>query len=85
MSRITDFAKDALFPSYALSSRGRDEEKMHARGSAFKVQTQFAIGEALEFGDRELHGRADALASEVGKMLISMMSKLPASRKRATV
>lgn len=69
---------------YGRNSKGEYLQFLgHARGSAFEVQTQLAIGEALGFADRALHRKADALADEVGKMLISMMNKPPASRKHA--
>ena len=53
----------------------------HARGSNFELQTQLTIAEGLGFGADEARRRASELASEVGRMLVAMMSKLPASHR----
>jgi four helix bundle protein len=50
----------------------------HARGSNSEVETQLVIAKALGFGSREVLNRAEALCSEVGKMLRSVMKSLNA-------
>ena len=48
----------------------------HARGSAFEVQTQLTIAEQLGYGSIEDMRSAAELASEVGRMLNSIVTKL---------
>jgi four helix bundle protein len=48
----------------------------YARGSIFEVQTQLTIAQGLGYGAKQSLGSADALASEVGRMLVSMLSKV---------
>jgi len=47
-----------------------------ARGSNSEVQTQLIIAKCLGFGDSKQLIEADALSSEVAKMLVSLMRKL---------
>jgi four helix bundle protein len=48
----------------------------HARGSNFEVQTQLVIARGLAFGEERFLLVAENLASEVGRMLVAMMSKI---------
>jgi four helix bundle protein len=48
----------------------------HARGSTFEVQTQLAISAALGLGPDGERASAEGLANEVGRMLVTMLSKL---------
>lgn len=52
----------------------------HARGSTFEVQTQLAISEGLGFGKIEMRRTAESLSNEVGRMLVTMMTKLQKQR-----
>jgi four helix bundle protein len=66
---------------YGRASRGEYVQFLgHARGSIFEVQTQLTIAQGLGYGTAESLAAADALASEVGRMLNSMMTKLRPSR-----
>jgi four helix bundle protein len=69
---------------YGRSSRGEYVQFLgHARGSNFEIQTQLVIAEGLGFGNEQARRKADDLASEVGKMLVTMMSKLPNNGRSA--
>ena len=46
-----------------------------ARGANFEVQTQLVIARKLEFGDHHDFETAEGLSHEVGKMLVTMMSR----------
>ena len=48
----------------------------HARGSKCEVETQLVIAAALGFGSKEELQRAENLADEVGRMLVTMMKTL---------
>lgn len=54
----------------------------HARGSNFELQTQLTISHALGFGSDELQNEAERLSNEVGRMLVSLMSRLQATTRR---
>jgi four helix bundle protein len=54
----------------------------HARGSIFEIQTQLVISKELGFGTEQTRGLAEALSSEVGRMLNAMMSKLQPTNPR---
>jgi four helix bundle protein len=47
-----------------------------SRGSTSELQTQLELAAALKFGDPTLIERAQDLALEVGKMLLSLLSKV---------
>jgi four helix bundle protein len=47
-----------------------------ARGSNMEVQTQLVIARELGFGDDERLSTAESFSHEVGKMLVSLMSKV---------
>ncbi|HWG20953.1 MAG TPA: four helix bundle protein [Terracidiphilus sp.] len=62
---------------YGRTSKGEYVQFLgHARGSIFEVQTQITIAQGLGYGTKESLGSADSLAGEVGRMLVSMLSKL---------
>jgi len=62
---------------YGRSSRGEYIQFLgHARGSNCEVQTQIVIVRKLGFGKESDIERSEALAIEVGKMLVSLMNKL---------
>ena len=48
----------------------------HARGSVSEVETQLVIARALGFGAKPKLDSAEALCSEVGRMLRAMMKSL---------
>ena len=47
-----------------------------ARGSNMEVQTQLVIATELGFGETQKRNTAEGLSHEVGKMLVSLMSKM---------
>lgn len=47
-----------------------------ARGSTSELQTQLEIAADLKIGDPALFKRAEELALEVGRMLLSLLSKV---------
>ena len=62
---------------YGKSSRGKYLQFLgHARGSNFEVQSQMVIARKLGFGVEADLQHSDDLATEVGKMLVSLMKKL---------
>jgi four helix bundle protein len=62
---------------YGKSTKGEYLQFLgHARGSIFEVETQLAIAEALKYGSASNCAGALALAKEVSKMLVSLMTKL---------
>jgi four helix bundle protein len=62
---------------YGRTSKGEYIQFLgHARGSIFEVQTQLTIAEKLRYGTEGSLHSADALAGEVGRMLVSMLSKV---------
>lgn len=62
---------------YGRTSKGEYIQFLgHARGSVFEVQTQLTIAKGLGYGREESLGSADALAGEVGRMLVSMLNKV---------
>jgi len=62
---------------YGKSSRGEYLQFLgHARGSNFEVQSQMVIARKLGFGVEADLQHSDDLATEVGKMLVSLMKKL---------
>jgi len=67
---------------YGRTSKGEYMQFLgHARGSNFEVQTQLVIARGLGFGAvQELH-HSEALTFEVGRMLVSMLGKLPTSHR----
>jgi four helix bundle protein len=48
-----------------------------ARGSNCELQTQLEIARALGLGDPELLNQAESLSHEVGKMIFTILRKLP--------
>jgi four helix bundle protein len=46
-----------------------------ARGANFEVQTQLVIAQKLGFGEKSDFNIAEDLSHEVGKMLVTMMSR----------
>jgi four helix bundle protein len=46
-----------------------------ARGSNLEAQTQLLIARQLKFGDQQKFERVEHLSEEVGKMLVTMMSR----------
>jgi four helix bundle protein len=46
-----------------------------ARGSNLEVQTQLVIASRLNFGDPQNLDAAKNLSEEIGKMLVTMMSR----------
>ncbi len=68
---------------YGRSTKGEYLQFLgHARGSNFELQTQLVISKALGFGSNERHSEAERLSNEVGRMLISLMSRLQATNQR---
>lgn len=64
---------------YGRSSRGEYVQFLgHARGSIFEIQTQLHISRELGFGSKEHRSAAESLADEVGRILVSIMTKLKA-------
>jgi len=62
---------------YGRSSRGKYVQFLgHARGSIFEIQTQLYISRELDFGSKEHRSTAENLADEVGRILVSIMTKL---------
>ena len=62
---------------YGKSSRGEYVQFLgHARGSNCEVQTQIVIARKLGFGAEANLEHADGLATEVSKMLVTLMKKL---------
>jgi four helix bundle protein len=55
----------------------------HARGSIFEVQTQLVIAQGLGFATIDCFRLAENHSDEVGRMLVSMLSKLPTSTRRS--
>jgi four helix bundle protein len=62
---------------YGKSTRGEYVQFLgHARGSICEIQTQLVIASRLGFGKEESGKVADALTTEVSKMLVAMIRKL---------
>jgi four helix bundle protein len=55
----------------------------HARGSLYEVETHLDLGHRLGFSSPEQSDVAAALASEVGRMLVVIMSRVEQSAPRA--
>jgi len=51
-----------------------------AQGSNFEIQTQLAIARELGFGVSASLDRAEDLASEVGRILTSLLKRMPCAR-----
>lgn len=56
-----------------------------ARGSNFELQTQLEIAKNLKMGDAKLLKESESLSQEIGKMLYSLLEKLPAKSKASAV
>ena len=68
---------------YGRSTKGDYMQFLgHARGSNFEVQRQLVIARTLRFGSDALHADAEHLSNEVGRMLVSLMNKLPPTSQR---
>ena len=52
-----------------------------AQGSLFELKAQLVISKRLGFGDERVLHRADCLAIELSKMLISLIKKLHVAKK----
>jgi four helix bundle protein len=52
-----------------------------AQGSLFELKTQLVVTKKLGFGEAIALKDAESLATEVSKMLIALINKLPAARK----
>lgn len=69
-------------PSNIAEGSSRTSEKDYNRflemalGSAFELETQIVISEALNFGKKEIRDNILQILQEEQKMLISFMSKL---------
>ncbi|MGH9605115.1 MAG: four helix bundle protein [Terracidiphilus sp.] len=62
---------------YGRSSTGEYVQFLgHARGSTSEVETQLVIAKALGFGEKQSLDAAEALCSEVGRMLRAVMKSL---------
>lgn len=56
-----------------------------ARGSNYELQTQLEIAKNLKMGDAKLLEESESLSQEIGKMLYSLLEKLPAKSKASAV
>lgn len=78
LRRASVSAASNIAEGYGRLSKGEYLQFLgHARGSVFEVQTQIALSKALGYGNGQQRNEADALASEVGKMLNAMIRRLP--------
>jgi len=77
MRRASVSIASNIAEGYGKSTRGEYRLFLgHARGSIFELQTQLLISRELAYGSRQMHCSAESLSNEVGRMLVTIMTKM---------
>lgn len=83
MRRAAVSVASNIAESYGRTSTGEYLQFLGiARGSNLELQTQLVIGERLSLVSAEEAHSAEAISTEVAKMLVSLMKKLKASNRQ---
>lgn len=77
MRRAAVSIANNIAEGYGRSSTGEYKQFLGiARGSNPELQTQLVVARKLGFGCQEKLDQAEAMSSEVSRMLVSLMNKL---------